>query len=211
MGFLIKLIKPKPKPMFVTATQFRAACPENKNSDAWVPLLNEWLSQYGITHADDVAMFLAQTGHESAGYTRLSENLNYSAAALQKTWPTRYNATLAAQHARKPETIANHVYQGRMGNTKPGDGYRFRGSGIIQTTGRDNHTEVAKHLGMTAEAFADLNRTDPKTAIRSACFYWRRNNLSAISNIETVTRRINGGLHGLEDRKARYIRIKNAR
>lgn len=193
----------------VTVQMVRAVAPETKIPEAWDVHFNRWLPAYGITAKADVAMFLAQCAHESRGFTRLHENMNYSQSGLMKTWPSRYTRTLAAQHARKPELIANHVYQGRMGNVKPGDGWFFRGCGIIHLTGRYNHTEFGKTINMTAEQAREYIET-ASGMVHAACWFWKENKLSAhSSNIEKVTQIINNGQKGIADRKARYSRIIN--
>lgn len=195
----------------VTATQIKAACPETKIADAWAVHFNKWLPQFGIISKADVAMFLAQVGHESQGLTVLDENMNYSADGLLKTWPKRYTRTLANAHARKPELIANHVYSGRMGNIYPGDGFRFKGKGIIQLTGRDNHTAFGKTIGMTAEQARQYIET-AEGMTHAACHYWKVNNLSMHqSNVERATQVINNGQKGIDDRKRRYSRVLNLR
>lgn len=193
----------------VTVQMVKAAAPETKIPEAWAEHFNRWLPSYGITAKADVAMFLAQCGHESGGLCRLHENMNYSADGLMKTWPSRYTRALAAQHARKPELIANHVYQGRMGNVKPGDGWRFKGCGIIQLTGRDNHTAFGKSINMTAEEARRYLET-ASGMTHAACWFWKTNNLSAHSaNVEKATQIINNGQKGIADRKARYARVIN--
>lgn len=193
----------------VTPEMVHTAAPETRIPEAWAKHFNKWLPLYDITTKADIAMFLAQTAHESAGYTRLDENMNFSADGLLKTWPSRYTRSLANAHARKPELIANHTYQNRMGNNQPGDGWRFKGKGIIQLTGRDNHTAFGRTIGKTAEE-ARIYIENAEGMTHAACWFWKVNNLSMHqSNVERATRIINNGLHGLEDRKRRYARVMN--
>jgi len=152
-----------------------------------------------------IAHFVSQTMHESAGYTRLEENLNYSAAGLRRTWPSRFNQAQANAMARKPELIANHVYGGRLGNTQPNDGWHFRGRGIIQVTVRANYRECTEAL------FKDMRLLTnpelllvPEHAVASAFWYWDKNRIANITTVEDVTRRINGGVIGLADRRKRF-------
>lgn len=172
------------------------------------------LPKYNINTAQRIAAFLAQCGHESVNFTVTEENLNYSAANLQKTWPKRFNSKLAAQVARQPQRIAEIAYGGRMGNTQPGDGWKFRGQGIIQLTGRDNFTRFGKTLNKTAEQVIDYIKTK-EGAVEAAAWYWSINNLnkwvdagdfdglSDAINIGRKTAKV-GDAHGYADRKKRY-------
>jgi putative chitinase len=151
-------------------------------------------------------------GHESADFTRLTENLNYSAAGLVKTWPKRFTEETAQGYHRKPEKIANKVYADRMGNGNEasGDGWKYRGRGIIQITGKNNY------VAFSNAKFDDLRLLEdpdylltPEGAVESACWFWTTNNLNEIAgaqNITLITKRINGGTHGLSSRIARYER-----
>lgn len=156
-----------------------------------------------------IAAFLAQVGHESGGLTRLSENLNYSFEGLRATWPSRFvgesGATLARSIARQPEKIANTVYANRMGNgdTASGDGWRYRGRGLIQLTGRANYR--LHRLEDSPDTAAE-----PDTAARIAVTYWRDNGLNELADANRfadITRRINGGLLGQTERVALRDRI----
>ena len=180
----------------------------------WVPILERFMSQYNINTKERIAMFLAQASHESGGFSRLVENLNYSAEGLAKVWPSRYaekgkpNA-LALSIARKPELIANHTYANRMGNSTPesGDGWKYRGRGIFQLTGKSNYDAFFKDTGVAASP-DDLS--SPTYAVLSACWFWNKNRLNAISDtkdVERCTRVINGGLVGLDHRKKLYSNI----
>jgi putative chitinase len=183
----------------------------------WYEALAEILPKYGITTQRRVAHFLSQTGHESGNYKVLEENLNYSEKALNSVFGRYFGAPPkrnAAEYARKPEKIANYVYMdefrskgGQMGNVQEGDGYRFRGRGLKQLTGRNNYTNFGKTVGMTAEQAADYVATE-KGAIESACWFWDTNKLNTIADTDDVvkmTKRINGGDIGLADRQKRYV------
>ena len=172
----------------------------------WFEAMEEVLPKYEITTPERVAGFIAQTGHESGGYKTLTENLNYSSDALNKIFPKYFvkAGRDATAYHRQPEKIANVIYAGRManGDTASGDGWRFRGGGILQLTGRENYTNFGKSVGMTAEQATDYVRT-PKGAIESACWFWKTNGLNKYcdsNDILTMTKRINGGTIGLEDR-----------
>ncbi len=165
------------------------------------------IDEFGITK---VAEFLAQTAHESMGFTVLEEGLNYTAERLMAVWPRRFpDMTSALPYARNPEALANKVYGGRNGNTEPGDGYKYRGRGLIQTTGRANYAKVEEATGLPVVEFPDL-LLEPVNAARSAGAYWRDNGLDAVDDFETLTRRINGGTHGLADRYALLWKARNA-
>jgi putative chitinase len=159
----------------------------------------------GLNTGLRVAHFMAQVAHESAAFTRLEENLNYSAERLHAIWPKRFpTVDSAALYARNPVELANKVYGGRLGNDKPGDGWRFRGRGLIQLTGRANY-----------EAFGIDDEPEvaalPKNAALLALAYWKKkalNDEADRDDIEAITRAINGGLIGLEDRKALLVKAK---
>lgn len=169
--------------------------------------------KYEIVSADRLAAFLGQIGVESGGLNHVRENLNYSDTSLLKVFPKYFKSPAdAAQYARKPEMIANRVYGGRMGNgtEATGDGYRYRGRGFIQITGKNNYTAFAKDNGMTIEEAVAYLETDEGAAM-SAGWFWNTNKLNAIADkgdITTLTKKINGGTHGLEERKAYYAHAK---
>jgi putative chitinase len=181
----------------------------------WYDALAEILPKYGITTQRRVAHFLSQTGHESGNYKIMEENLNYSEKALAGVFGRYFGPGKRdpKEYARNPEKIANYVYMdefrskaGQMGNVKEGDGYRFRGRGLKQLTGRNNYTNFGKTVGMTAEQAAEYVATE-KGAIESACWFWDTNNLNSIADTDDVvkmTKRINGGDIGLADRQKRY-------
>ena len=184
------------------------------NPDNWYDALCELLPKYGITTERRVAHFLSQCAHESAGFKRLEENLNYSAKALRAVFGRYFGDSPKAdadEYARNPEMIANRVYNDtyrkyKMGNVNEGDGYRFRGRGLKQLTGRYNYTKFGESIGKTAEEAADYVAT-PAGAIESACWFWDANNLNDIAdtdNVVKMTKKINGGNIGLEDRQKRY-------
>ena len=181
----------------------------NKDIPKLFAALSEVLPRYEITTPERVAAFLAQCGHESVDFTVLQENLNYSAKGLRATWPKRFLSEEAAQpYHRNPEKIANKVYSGRMGNgdEASGDGWRYRGRGAIQLTGKDNYTAFAKSINRSLEETVAYLETLPG-AVESAAWFWKRNNLNVLADaldIVTSTRRINGGVIGLEDRRRHF-------
>ena len=199
--------------MQITATQLKELFPQNKNTEALANALNRVLSKYDINTTNRVAGFLAQCGHESLGFTVLRENLNYSATSLLKVFP-KYFKTLAEAKSfeRNAEKIANRVYSGRMGNgaEASGDGYKFRGRGAIQLTGRDNYTRFAESLGWKINDTIDYVET-LDGAIESACWFWMTNRLNRFCDADDIvgmTKRINGGTIGLEDRVKHYNHAK---
>jgi putative chitinase len=165
-----------------------------------------------------LAHFISQTAHESGDYKRLEENLNYDAAGLARVWPSRYKdkATgkpnaLAVQLSRKPEMIANHTYANRYGNgdVASGDGWKYKGRGIIQCTFKANYAECSKALFNDSNVL--INNPElllvPEHAVNSALWYWKSRNLHKIDDIKALTTKINGGLIGLDDRTKRFNSI----
>jgi len=182
----------------------------NDNAQDWYDAMKEMFPKYQIITKHRVAGFLAQTAHESANYKTITENLNYSSKALDAIFGKYFKraGVDAQKYHRQPEKIANRIYANRMdnGDTASGDGWRFRGGGILQLTGRYNYTEFGKSVGMSAEEATDYVRT-PKGAIESACWFWKTNNINKYcdnDDIVKMTKRINGGTIGLADRKKHY-------
>ena len=178
---------------------------KNAYIDHWHGALDQLLDDYEINTPLRVAHFVAQCAHESGNFVFIKENLNYKAASLmavfKKYFPTQ---ELAQQYANKPERIANRVYANRMGNgdEASGDGWRFCGRGLIQLTGKDNYTFFAGSLGISVEEAAEYLATF-EGAAQSACFFWEQNNLNRFADANDtkgLTRAINGGYIGLEDR-----------
>lgn len=193
----------------ITAAKLRAFAPAADLNLA--SILDRECKAFGITTPRRVAHFLGQISHESAGFKHVEENLNYSALRLCQVWPSRFpNAAAAASCARNPEALANNVYGGRMGNTKPGDGWLFRGRGYIQLTGRENYTKFAKITGLDLVNNPDL-AAQPGAAVRIAAAYWADrgcNELADKDDISTITRKINGGQNGMIDRRLQVERAK---
>lgn len=184
----------------------------NPEAEAWADAALEILPKYEIATAYRIAGFFAQCGHESAGFKVLEENLHYRAETLDKIFPKYFvNAGRnAADYAKQPEKIANVVYASRMGNgdTASGDGYRFRGRGVVQLTGRDNYTAFGKTIGLTAEEVIDYVQTK-KGALESACWYWNSRKINEAcdtGDIVRMTKLVNGGTIGLDDRRAHFLR-----
>lgn len=198
--------------MELTREQLSQLLPKNPYLDDWFAALSKLLPQYQIDTPKRIAAFVAQCSHESAGFTALQENLNYSAGTLRRIFPRYFPTDEMAQEyvslPNKQEAIANLVYASRMGNGDPesGDGYRFRGRGLIQLTGRDNYTFFAGSLGISVEEASSYLETF-EGAAQSACWFWETNGLNQWADegdILTLTKRINGGTIGLEDRIKHY-------
>ena len=185
------------------------------DADDWYDAICDLLPKYGITTERRVAHFLSQCAHESGGFKRLEENLNYSAKALRAVFGRYFGEPPkrdADEYHREPEMIANYVYMDefrkyKMGNTEEGDGWRFRGRGLKQLTGRENYSRFGESVDMTAEEAAEYVAT-PEGAIESACWYWDSRDLNEIADsddVKAMTKKINGGTIGLEDRQRRYL------
>ena len=199
----------------ITLEQFSAMIPKNKDPESWYEAATELFETYEINTPNRIAGFMAQCAHESLDFTRLEENLNYSEKALNAVFGRYFGKGKrdAAEYARKPEKIANYVYQdefrskrGAMGNVNDGDGWLFRGRGIKQLTGRNNYTAFGKTVGMSAEEAAEYVAT-PKGAIESACWFWKTNKLDKWADKGDnvgLTKKINGGTIGLDDRNRRW-------
>jgi len=202
----------------ITIQQFKQLVPSTKYPQQWHDALfgkqtelsgKSLAEDYEINTPKRIAAFMAQCGHESGGFVWLTENLNYSAAGLMKTFAKYFSDQATANvYARQPDKIANKVYANRMGNgdEASGDGARYKGRGLIQVTGKDNYFWFAASLGITPEAAADYMQTF-EGAAQSACWYWENTSLNKLADagdILTMTKRINGGTIGLEDRKKHY-------
>ncbi len=198
--------------MELTLQQLKQLLPKNPYVQHWHHALEQLLPEYEINTPQRIAAFIAQCAHESGGFMVLKENLNYKAATLRKIFPKYFPTdAMAAEYAAKPnkqEAIANLVYANRMGNGGPetGDGYRYCGRGLIQLTGKSNYSWFAASLGIPVEEAAEYLQTF-EGAAQSACWFWETNNLNQWADkgdILTLTKKINGGTIGLEDRIKHY-------
>jgi putative chitinase len=202
-----------------------AAGVKRATAEKWVDAVAAACQEFNINTPQRIAGFLSQCAHESGGFERLQENLNYSADGMAGIWPRRFavlgpdkkpvkkdgknqpNKFALALH-RKPEMIANVVYSGRMGNgpTESGEGWLYRGRGLKQLTGKDNHRACSAGLGVDLVSNPDL-LLEPVYAARSAAWFWATNKCNVFADagdIEGLTKKINGGLIGIDDRKKRY-------
>lgn len=195
----------------ITREQLVSIMPECDHViDAYIAHLNEAFERFEINTPERVSAFVAQTGHESTRYTRIEENLNYSANGLLRTFPNYFSPETAPLFAYKPQKIANRIYanRGGNGNEDSGDGWKFRGRGLIQLTFQRAYMGASKRLTGDAQTFLeDPNLVlQPEWAVRTACDYWDVNNLNDYADRNTdvefrnLTRKINGGLRGLDDR-----------
>lgn len=188
-------------------------CINNPRLDIWYQPLVDILPEYGIVTVSRVAGWLSQTGHESMDFRTLQENLNYSASGLMRTFPRYFpNEAVANSYHRQPMKIANRAYANRMGNgpESSGDGWNFRGRGILQITGKDNYRRCSLALYGNEILLEQPDLLlEPDGSIRSACWYWNSRNINndADNNdVRAMTLKINGGYHGLDDRTNRFNR-----
>jgi len=199
----------------LSETQLAKMIPTNKEVAEWCKVLNEMLPKYGITSPRRIASFISQCAHESGDFRLLEENLNYKEETLLRVFPRYFGPGKqnAAEYAKNPEKIANYVYMdknrsanGALGNTQEGDGWRFRGRGLKQVTGRSNYTTFGKAIGKTAEEVAEYLETK-EGALVSALWFWQSRGLNEVADtgdVAKVTKIINGGDIGLPDRRKRY-------
>ena len=197
----------------LTSKQFSQLFPKAQDPDSWVSSMNEVFPKYEINTPQRVAAFLAQCGHESGGWTVFEENLNYSAKRLTEVFK-KYFPTLdsALPYDRKPQMIANKVYSNRMGNgpESSGEGWKYRGRGPIQLTGKENYTRFAKEMFQDWQNLVDNPdwvNADRNFALMSAIWFWNDKKLNQwvdSGDFKELTRRINGGYNGLEDRTKHY-------
>lgn len=201
----------------ITEQTLRAALPLCRDPAAWAPALSAAMARYEIDGPDRIAGFLAQTGHESGQFNRLVENLNYTTPQrLMRVWPKRFPTEASAlPYVRNEPALANFVYARRLGNgdAASGDGFRYRGRGLIQITGRSNYAACGTALGLDLLAEPD-RLLDPANAALSAAWFWSSHGLNALADDRTgdddledftaITRAINGGTQGLQERFALY-------
>jgi len=193
----------------LTREKLAQIIPGNPYLDHWHHALSLALPDYEINTPQRVAAFLAQCAHESGGFRALKENLNYKAASLRRVFPKYFpDDNIAAHYAGKQEMIANRVYGNRMGNgpEESGDGYKYCGRGLIQLTGKSNYQAFADSIETPVEEIPEFLQTF-EGAVQSACWFWESNNLNQFADrgdIITMTKRINGGTIGLEDRIKHY-------
>ena len=192
----------------LTKEQLAQIIPGNPYIDHWYDALSQALPDYDINTPQRIASFLAQCAHESGGFVFLQENLNYRAESLSRVWPKYFPPNIAAEYAHNPERIANRAYANRMGNgpESSGDGWAHCGRGLIQLTGRSNYQAFADSIETSIEDIPHYLATF-EGAVQSACWFWESNNLNQYADkgdLLTMTKKINGGTLGLDDRTKRY-------
>jgi putative chitinase len=180
----------------------------------WYQHIDAAMTEFGITSPIDQAMFIAQVGHESSGFSTLVESFNYSVDGLKKTFGNRltpYQCEMlgrtTTQAAHQPQ-IANLVYGSRMGNKEAGDGWKYRGRGLIQITGRENYTKCGTALKLDLISTPELLEQERHAACSAAWYYTLRGCLLYSGDVFRVTQIINGGQNGIDDRKARYNKAR---
>ena len=180
----------------------------------WFQPITDAMKEFGITEPKDKAMFIAQVGHESAGFSALVENFNYTPAALLTTFGrrvTNYQASMLGRANGKPasqEAIANLVYSNRLGNKAAGDGWKYRGRGLIQITGLTNYRDCGNGLKLDLVTNPELLEKDINAALSAAWFYVSKGCLKYTDDLVRITQIINGGQNGINDRRVRYAKAK---
>lgn len=195
---------------------FKRIFPNAKDVDELYSAMEEMLPKYDINNTKRIAGFLAQCGHESGGFRVRTENLNYSAKALDAVFGKYFKKAgrSATKYERQPELIANIVYADRMGNgdTESGDGWKHRGRGYIQLTGKNNYDSFSSYIGVEMDETIEYLDT-VQGALESACWFWKENNLNKYADegdVKGMTKRINGGYNGLKDRQHHWEEILHA-
>lgn len=200
----------------LTTMQFEKIFPDPRTPEEWTTVINEGFEKYSINTPDRMACFLAQCGHETQGWTRFEENLNYSAKRLRDVFGLYFkNDAIAFACERKPEMIANRVYCNRMGNgdKASGDGYLFRGRGVIHLTGRETYQKFCDDTNQPDDFmknpgnYLDKNK---KNSLLAGLWYWEKHNLNDLADkkdMVRITKIINGGTNGLQERMALYRKI----
>ncbi|MGH8559690.1 MAG: glycoside hydrolase family 19 protein [Methylococcales bacterium] len=197
----------------ITKEQLSELLESNTHPEQLAEVFNRVFPKYDITTGHRGAGFIAQCGHESRDFTKLEENLNYSAERLHEVFRSRFPTLQSAQpYGHQPEKIGNKIYGDRLGNgpESSGDGYKYRGRGAIQLTGHDNYQAFAKDIARSIDETVTYCET-LEGAVESACWFWKKHGLNATCDQDDITRMtkiINGGTIGLDDRKARYEKAK---
>ncbi len=200
--------------MKIGESEIRNIMPQCRHPDTWVRPLNYAMEKFEISeNVQRIATFLAQVAHESSQMNRLQENLGYSRSRLQKVWPRRFpDAESTAKYGYNPERLANKVYADRLGNgpEQSGDGFRYRGRGLLQVTGRSNYARMGKLIGLPSLVETPDHLIEPRWAAMSAAAFWADADINFLADtlteddmeivVRRITKRINGGTHGLKER-----------
>lgn len=208
--------------MPITTAQLRQIVPHCPDFDAWAAALNAAMTRFDISTPQRIAAFVAQLAHESGEFKHLVERLNYSASRLMEVWPSRFpTLQIAQQYAHNEEKLGNRVYANRLGNgdEASGDGFKYRGRGLIQLTGKSNYVSIGSAINLPLDQQPDLLLRPPESALASAQF-WKSHGLNELADsnagdnddedFKTITKRINGGTNGLDARKAYWAAAKSA-
>jgi putative chitinase len=207
---------PAAAPVAIPASSFKLEALKGHVPDAVIAQIPDTAAKFGITNTLRLAHFLAQCGHESGGFKAVKENLNYSADGLKKIFPKYFPGNISESYSRQPEKIANRVYSSRMGNgdEASGEGFKFCGRGYIQLTGKSNYTAFDKMVEENILQNPELVAT--KYPLASAAFFFNSNNLWSIcdkgadtATVTAVTKRVNGGTIGLDDRIKHFNEFYN--
>lgn len=196
----------------LTIEQLQEILPNNKNIEDWYPAIVDNVANYDIDTIERLSAFLSQCSHESAEFTRTTENLNYRWESLRKVFPKYFPTDdLAKKYAHNKEAIANRVYANRMGNgpESSGDGWMYRGRGLIQLTGKNNYRAFSEYIKMSLDEVPEFLETFDGAVI-SACWFWEKNNLNTFvdnKDIIGLSKAINGGYNGLSERIDKYNEI----
>lgn len=199
--------------MILTKEQLKTIAPNAGNKiDLYLPYINKLLDEFEINTPLRLQHYLAQILHESGEFKYVEENLNYSAQSLLKTFPKYFTASTVKAYERNPQKIGSRVYANRMGNGNEasGEGYKFRGRGLIQLTGKNNYQLYKGYCGFDVVSKPELI-AQPLGAVRSSMWFWKRNGLNALADkddVVGVTKKINGGTNGLSQRKVYLLRAK---
>lgn len=195
----------------ITPDQFQQLFPDAPDADQWCQVIEELLPRYNIDTPERVSAFLSQCAVETGGWRKFEENMNYSADRIMQVWPRIFDRELALQCHRNPEMVGNHAYANRMGNGGPetGDGWKYRGRGPIHLTGRRNYTMFAETFDDPSLIIEtpDVVAEDKHISLISALWFWDINNLNDLADVRQITklsRKVNGGDHGLPQRIALF-------
>ena len=197
--------------LMIDYNKFIKMIPANKNPLPWYEEFIKNYQYYDVNTTNRIAAFIAQCAHESNDFTIIQENLNYSAKRLMEVWPKRFpNATVANKYSRNPIKLANYVYANRLGNgpEESGDGWKYSGKGVIQLTGKSNYIDFGKTINKSLEDIPEFLLT-PEGAMLSAFYFWNKNNLNLKADKKDIigmTKIINGGTHGLDDRIRKFLK-----
>lgn len=193
----------------ITVDQIKHIAPLNKNPTQWCDTFNNHIEKYDINTPLRVAALLAQCAYESGDFINLYEDLNYRPETLMHLWPSQFPTLMVAdEYKMQPQKIANYVYANRMGNgnESSGDGWKYRGRGLIQLTGKSVYTNFANYLKVSVEDCLNYIMY-PDGAVESACWFWKTKSINTFADkkdINGMTKAINGGLNGLTNRKIKY-------